>query len=62
MSETRQMVECIEGCGAAFYWVEARGERAPYCLDCADLMFGGRREVWQDGVSPEVDSQGLTES
>lgn len=29
-------------CEARFFHVEARGQRAPFCLDCADSLFGKR--------------------
>lgn len=29
-------------CETEFFHVEARGERAPFCLDCADARFGTR--------------------
>jgi hypothetical protein len=49
-TESTGLVDCVEGCGAEFFHVEARGERAAYCLDHADQVFGTRPEVWERGV------------
>jgi len=39
----RPLIDCARtGCRMRFYYVPGRGERARYCLDCADDVFGTR--------------------
>lgn len=42
--EPEGLIGCeYDGCPARFFLVAGRGERAPFCLDHADVVFGVSR-------------------
>lgn len=47
MRTNKDLIVCAtEGCAHTFFYVVERGERAAYCFDCSDVVFGRRAEQW----------------